>query len=393
MESFMRKNLNSNDSNEKPNIAYFVSMVSGLETFVKNEVEALYGKGFKISLFVTKYRKSLGFEPRSELGLYKPSVMHVFIGIITTAFLSPMLFIRLLTEAIGYKALVEFFLALSWRRRIEIESCDALHAAFGDRKFFVAYFVHRLTGLPLSVAIHAHEIYAQPNDALFRHALQYTDKVLTISETNRSILVNKYGVSLQKIELIRLPVDTSFWKSEQRITVLTVARFTPRKGWVELVAAAKILGDRFQFVAVGFGDLDLDEIIAEAGVEDFFVVYPKLNSKQLKIIMQFSDIFCLPSKPTDDEGSEGIPVVLMESMAMGLPIVTTSDGSIGELVDDIIVDPGDVDSLVCGLQEAAESLGNKKVVIGARNRNKVCALHGPENIDLVDRYFETLIEK
>lgn len=377
---------------KKLKVAYFVSMVSGLETFVKNEVEALYGKGFIISLFVTKYRRSSGFDPNAALSLYKPNIWNAFTGLINAAFLFPLLFFKLLREAVAYKAIFEFILAVSWRKHIKKESCDALHASFGDRKFFIAYFLHRLTSLPLSVAIHAHEIYAQPNDPLFRHALKYTKKVLTISETNKNILVDKYKVGEGKVELIRLPIDTDFWSLNQRVTILTVARFTPRKGWVELIEAAKILGDKFQFLAVGFGDLDLNTMVREAGIEDSFIVFPKLDSKQLKVMMAYVDVFCLPSKPTEDEGSEGIPVVLMEAMSMGLPIVTTTDGSIKELVDTIIVQPGNVGALVAGLQEAFQCLGNNED-IKSFNRNRVCELHSPANIDLVEEYFESLINE
>lgn len=372
-------------------IAYFVSMVSGLETFVKNEVEALHEMGFNISLFVTKYRKSPGFEPRADLGLHKPNLIDVFIGLLFTPVYKPRLFFVLLREAIGYGSLVEFLLAVSWQKRITSESFNVLHAAFGDRKFFIAYFVHRFTGLPLSVAIHAHEIYAQPNDALFRHALQYAGKVLTISETNKKILIEKYGVEAKKIELIRLPIDTEYWQSKKRVTVLTVARFTPRKGWLELISAAKKIGDRFQFIAVGFGDLNLEEMVKEAGLEDSFVIYPKLNSNQIRAMMQLVDIFCLPSKPTDDEGSEGIPVVLMEAMSMGLPIVTTTDGSISELVDSVIVEPGNVDSLVDGLLKVANTSKMDRGTIAQHNRDKVCRAHGSKNIELVKKYFESQI--
>ena len=122
---------------KKPKIAYFVSMVSGLETFVKNEVEALHRKGFMISLFVTKYRKSRGFNPSVELSLFKPRFLDVLTGLITTVLLHPRLFILLLREGVKYKSIFEFLLAMSWFKHIEKESCDVLHAAFGDRKFFI----------------------------------------------------------------------------------------------------------------------------------------------------------------------------------------------------------------------------------------------------------------
>jgi glycosyltransferase involved in cell wall biosynthesis len=371
-------------------IAYVASMTNGLETFVKNEIEGLHERKVGISLFVTKYKKSLGFEPIQEIAINKPSLLAVFKGLLVTIFCKPKRLFLLLMEAIKYGALVELALAISWHQKIIKENHDRVHAAFGDRKFFIAYFIHRFTDLPLSVAIHAHEIYAQPNDLLFRHALGFTHKILTISETNRQILINNYAIPETKISLIRLPINTEYWKPTKRLTVLTVARYTPRKGWMELISAAKILGERFQFIAVGFGDLDLESMTKEADVDDLFTVFPKLNSSQIKVLMQSADIFCLPSKYTEDEGSEGIPVVLMEAMSMGLPIVTTSDGSITELVTQTIVEPGNVEALIEGLESVATEIKNNGVRWAGDNRERVSQLHGPDNILHVQKFFESL---
>jgi len=223
--------------------------------------------------------------------------------------------------------------------------------------------------------------------------MQYVNKVLTISETNKKLLIERYKIEPEKIILIRLPIDTEYWKTKRRINVLTVARYTPRKGWIELIEAAKLLKDKFQFIAVGFGDLDMEEMVIEAGVEESFTVYPKLNPNQIRTMMQLVDVFCLPSKSTVEEGSEGIPVVLMEAMSMGLQIVTTSDGSISELVDREIVEPGNVNSLVNGLNKVAEVFENEDESkdMALFNRNRVCEMHGQRNIELVVSFFQQQI--
>ena len=199
---------------------------------------------------------------------------------------------------------------------------------FGDRKFFIAFYLSKLTNIKLSVTIHAHEIYAQPNKKLFILAMNHASLITTISQKNKKLLIKDFLINENKIKVIKLPIDSFYWNNEKKINVLTVARFTPRKGWFDLFKVAKIISNKFHFIAVGFGDLDMEEEIKKRKLENKITVYRSLNSSQIKKLMEFSDIFFLPSKFNKKEGSEGIPVVLMEAMSMKMKIVSTEDGSI-----------------------------------------------------------------
>ena len=146
------------------------------------------------------------------------------------------------------------------------------------------------------------------------------------------------------------------------------------------------MGEEYEFWAVGFGELDLDALVKENGLDDRFVIFPKLGSNQIRALMSRADLFCLPSKFTPEEGSEGIPVVLMEAMSMGLPVVATHDGSIDELVPAAcLAKPGDSDELAhlihlktstCNASEASD------------NRRAVTTCHSTENFDRLVDYFE-----
>jgi glycosyltransferase involved in cell wall biosynthesis len=372
-------------------IIYIVSMVSGLETFVKNEIEALADKGHKISLLVTKRFESLGFEPRPDILWETPSYKKLFLELIRLCISSFIKTMKLFYKALHLRGLLELLVAISWIHPVKKFSPDIIHCSFGDRKFFIGYFIHCLTGLPLTVAIHAHEIYAQPNEKLFIEALKSTSMILTISQKNRLLLSERFNVSIDKINVIRLPVNTDFWTPCRPITVITIARYTPRKGWHELLEAAKILGPEFQFIAVGFGDLDIDGLIKKKGLTDHFVAFSKLRPEHIRVLMRGSDIFCLPSKHTKEEGSEGIPVVLIEAMASGLPVVTTNDGSIAELVKDEIIPAADVKSLVKGIRKVAEGIKKEEQKWNKYNREKVMKYHNIDNFDKIEDFFWKVI--
>ncbi|HEV7372209.1 glycosyltransferase [Arenibaculum sp.] len=367
-------------------IAYVVTMVDGLETFVKREVETLADRGVQVDLYSIKNIRSHGFEPRSGIPVHSPRPVPLLKGVLLALATHLGETLKSLRLALACGAILEWLVALSWFDEIRRGRYRLLHASFGDRKLFVAYFLSRLTDTPLTVAIHAHEIYAQPNPKLFRIAMAHARSVVTISAKNRRLLVRDWAVAEEKVHLVRLPIDTEFWRPQNGPTVLTVARFTPRKGWNELVeAAARLPG--FRFMAVGFGTLDVAALARDKGVADRFVVFPKLGPTQIRELMRFADIFCLPSKFTEDEGAEGIPVVLMEAMAMELPIVATDDGSICELVDAEIVRAADAEALAGALREVAGRVPRLTSLRYPRHREKVLRLHGPANSEALLAFF------
>ena len=110
-----------------------------------------------------------------------------------------------------------------------------------------------------------------------------------------------------------------------------------------------------------------------------------MSAEQLKFFYNNSDIFCLPSKHTKEGGSEGIPVVLMEAMASELLVVTTANGSISELVDNIIVKEKDAHDLSIGLLKSIELIKINKAA-GTENRNKVLTEYSDKNITTLNNY-------
>ena len=229
---------------------------------------------------------------------------------------------------------------------------------------------------------------------MFRQSLKYTAGIITISEKNKKLLCDKYGLAKLDVNMIRLSIDLDFWQRSPRdINILTVARFTPRKGWHELIEAAKILGHNFHFYGVGFGELDIETLAYEAGVGEQFTIFQKLRPKHLRLLMQACDIFCLPSKPTSEEGSEGIPVVLMEAMAMGMPIVTTDDGSICELVKKEIVPTCDAPALAEALRNISENKIVTEHLKQRGSRERVTKMHGPNNLEQLDSFFRQVVKR
>lgn len=139
------------------------------------------------------------------------------------------------------------------------------------------------------------------------------------------------------------------------IRVLAVGRFTERKGFHCLMQAANQLMDlNLRFMFVGFGDLNLREMEEGYGLSDWVTVFGKMDQEQLRDIYQLTDILCVPSTTTAKEGAEGIPLVLMEDMACGLPVAATRCGVIDEIVEEILVDEASPEQLAAGIRGGHE---------------------------------------
>lgn len=327
------------NSNKTSNVVgYVVPVGKGLDSFVYREIEQLTKMGLDIVLFSTKYKKHDVFSPKPEWPCFVLSPMLLLL-------LSPLIALKaclrphLLWHAIRYGALVELAFALHYAPRMRRRNVRQIHCHFGDRKLFIGYYCKRLAGLPLSVTIHSHELHVNPNEKLFRVALQECDRIFAISRLAVDILVNRFSAPRERVVLNRLFLDMSVWSDRPPIRVITVGRFEPQKGFDYLFKAAALLKDiAVEFVVVGFGPQDVKALARQNGVQDRVVFFDKLDQAQLRLLYQSCDIYCLPSISHPEQGMEGIPVVLMEAMACGLPVVATRAGAVPEIVSEILVD-------------------------------------------------------
>lgn len=366
--------------------AYIVSIGKGLESFIYREIDEMIKRKVNVVLFSTKYKENDIFSPKKEWDVEKINYLNLIVSFILLLLYKPFKLFSLLKKAKRDKTLIELMIAIDYSRKMKEKNITNIHCHFGDRKYFIGIYCKKLLKLPLSLTVHAHELYANPNEKFFRENIHNADKIIAISQKNKDILVKDFKVDPNKVEVIRLSIDLTNFKKQEKIKILTVARYTERKGFKELFQAIKLLDrDDIEFITVGFGDLDLNKIAKTLGIEDKVTVFNKMDAKQLRYFYNTCDIFCLPSKSTEQEGAEGIPVVLMEAMASEMIIVTTSNGSISELVDEILVNEEDSDDLSRGIEKAIKFIDRKKE-LGLISRNKVLNEYSEKNIDDLKRY-------
>lgn len=222
-----------------------------------------------------------------------------------------------------------------------------LHAHFTYGGAAVALWAHRLAGTPYSLTLHGADlIYDNPPDLAER--LAGAEAIVSISRFNIDYLAQHFPqVRPKYLEVIRMgvpPLASPPPRPPRTATlrILTVGRLSVHKAQHDLISACAHLRDQgLDFVCdiVGGGELHdaLAAQIAELGLAaQVRLCGPRFHDEVLALYGQY-DLFVLSSI------TEGQPVVLMEAMRAGIPVVATAISAIPELVQDAgsLVPPAD----------------------------------------------------
>jgi glycosyltransferase involved in cell wall biosynthesis len=372
-------------------IGVIASMKAGLEHFIYREVCALAGQGAMISLFPTKHRAGL-YNPPSEWNVVSWRAWSVIVSQPWRFISMPVRYLTVLIAAIRYWAIADFMLAAYFLPRMR--EVDVIYATFGDRKLFVGYFCKLLLDKPLAVEIHAYELYDNPNPKLFPIALAACDRIIAATEYNREVLRNRYGVSPQRVDVVRYSIDLDDYRPEKKFVVLIVAFFVEKKGHDVLLEAVKKMDrdDVEVWVVGGTGgsssQVDVRAMVQRLGMESQVAFFGKLSGTALKAVYRACDVLCLPSRFDSNGEGEGFPNAIIEAMACGKPVVTTRHVEIPRIVEQIVVEENNVDALAEALRCVSESSRLRKQM-GDRNRELAEEYFSPRN---VGRTFDLLQE-
>src|SRR5262249_25240774 len=225
-----------------------------------------------------------------------------------------------------------------------------IHAHFCHGSTTVAWLASIMTGIPFSFTAHAKDLYMpRLNPAgLLRRKMDAARFVITCTDTNREFLQQQgsktpvyllyHGLSMDFCILLKeRPMQPA---KNGKLRALAVGRIIPKKGFDTFVEACAILqqqGVPFEAIIVGESGEHEEEIrrmIAGHGLEAKVRLPGPMQQSQLYDEYQRATTFCLPCRVLENGDRDGIPNVLLEAMALGLPVVTTPVSGIPELVRD-----------------------------------------------------------
>ncbi|HSE84250.1 MAG TPA: glycosyltransferase family 4 protein [Thermodesulfobacteriota bacterium] len=221
------------------------------------------------------------------------------------------------------------------------------HAHFIFPDGLISYILKRLTGLPYIVTAHGSDVPEyNPNRfklghkllfPLWREVVRNSEQIVCPSESLKSLILKHCADA--KIKLISNGIDINRFRpnGSRQKSILVVSRMFERKGIQYFLKALEGLDSEYKVNIVGDGPYlkNLRQMTDKLKVKVKFWGWMQNNSPELKELYETSNIFVFPSQ------SENFPIVLLEAMAAGMAIITTSGTGCAEVVADtaLLVEP------------------------------------------------------
>lgn len=280
--------------------------------------------------------------------------------------------------------------------QMRAENVQHIHAHFASHPAAAGFIIHRLVGIPYSFTAHGSDLHRDRH--MLREKVSEAAFVAAISEYNKELIISECrGNYREKVHVVHCGVDTGVFRArshetpyeegENPFTILCVGTLHEVKGQAYLIEACRQLQERgfsfeCHFVGDGPDKKSLTELVEQAALSDKVRFHGRLTRDAIARLLLDADVLVAPSVPSRDGRREGIPVVLMEAMGSGVPVIASDLSGIPELVNDqltgLLIAPGDPTALAAALgsyinePELRRRLGcaGREKVVGEFDLNK-----------------------
>jgi glycosyltransferase involved in cell wall biosynthesis len=367
------------------------------QTFALADLVALERAGFHVEIFTLRKRADTVQQP--EVKMFQDRIHHAplcswaFVRANLQAWGCPVtwrLFVEIVAGTLArpaelFKTLIVFPQAIYFADFLRHTGTHHIHAAWASYPATMAWVISELVGLPFSFSAHAYDIYMVRS--LLKQKIERARFVVTCAETNRQALICMGGKeSGTKIHLHRHGVDLERFASQATPSrkpdggwqILACGNYYPYKGFEYLVSACGLLRDRgysFECTIVGHGveKTRLEQQIQRLGLDAVVRLVPPMLQPQLALRYRQADLFVHPAVIAKNGDRDVIPNVLVEAMASGVPVVSTSLAGIQELVQDgvngVLVSPGDPQALVEAMISLMQNCQKREKLVKAAKQS------------------------
>jgi glycosyltransferase involved in cell wall biosynthesis len=382
-------------------VAYLINQYPKIShTFIRREILALERQGFDIQRIALRGwdAEVIDAEDRNEQArtryVLQDGALPLLKDTLKVAFTVGARFLSALRLAIktgwrGNRPLIYHFVylaeacrTLSW---LEASGVKHVHAHFGTNAAEVLMLVGALGGPTYSFTVHGPEEFDKPEFLHLREMVKYSAFVVAISSYTRSQLYRWVDhADWPKVKLIHCGIESAFHELSSPLVDVTaprlvsVGRLSAQKGQLLMVEAAHVLARKgldFELVLVGDGEMrsQIEALIAAYSLEGKVRLTGALGTKQVREEMLRAQGLMLPSL------AEGLPIVIMEAMALRRPVLTTFVGGIPELVlpgkTGWLFPAGSVDALAGAVEDFLARSTDELRIMGDAARARVLERH------------------
>lgn len=337
------------------------------QTFVLSEILALERLGLPLEVFALTDPREPIIQPevaavRAPIHYLRavPSAVPRALGYLA----------RRVTQPRGYAAASRLTLlrqAAHLARLVRDRQVHHLHAHFAHDPTLVTLLASLEAGVPFSFTTHARDLYQVPQRALAERAARATH-VVTCCQANATYLAAVAPAT--DVRVILHGVDVERFRPggpAEPGLIVSAGRLVEKKGFDVLLAACQRLATReFRCVIYGDGPLrgELDAQIDRLGLAGRVNLAGACTQRELERALQRAEVFALTPLHGADGDRDGIPNVLLEAMACGLPVVSANAGGVSEAVEHgvtgLLAEPGDAAAVAGHLAALLDDEGRRR---------------------------------
>jgi glycosyltransferase involved in cell wall biosynthesis len=382
-------------------IAYLVNHYPAIShSFIRREILALERQGHEILRISLRgwAEPQRGSEDQLEQGrtryVLRAGAVPLLVAFLRILVTNPIGLFRtvVLTLKVGLRAerplpvhLIYLFEACQVVLWLRSEKVQHLHAHFGTNSAEVAMLAHELGGPPWSFTAHGPEEFDKPKFISLPEKIRRARFVVAISSFGRSQLFRNVSHSYwHKIKVVHCGLEPAFHETNATVAtanerrLICVGRLCEQKGQLLLIEAARLLAERgtkFELVLAGDGEMrgEIEALVAKYKLAGIVRITGWISSDEVRAEILASRALVLPSF------AEGLPVVIMEAMALRRPVISTFVAGIPELIHDgehgWLVPAGDLESLAASMEECLGMAAEAIAQMGESARQRVLQRH------------------
>jgi colanic acid/amylovoran biosynthesis glycosyltransferase len=380
------------DQNVTYSLAYLApTLPTRSETFVYREVRALRKRGWKV--LATSLRRPHEDADGSLADLFADLIvvyqwLHV-IHTLSEAMLHPIrsaaTLLLALRDAINpgetmalstrLKLTAQAVAGITLANRLRIYRIQHIHCHFAHAPTTVGMYAAKQLGITFSFTGHANDLF--PRRALLKRKLERASFIACISRWHARLYNGIVPQSNAKYPVIRCGVDINEWEylprpdaSDRALKILTVCRLVGKKGVDTLLRAVAMSERSLELTVAGDGPerVNLERLASELNCQQRVRWLGAVDNEVVLQLMKDADIFVLPCRTAPSGDRDGLPVVLMEAMACGLPVISGTMPAILELIEHgsngLLVAENDASQLAREIRNLTDDVRNRLATAG-----------------------------